>query len=218
SEGRTVYDNIRKVIAWTMPTNGGEVLAIIGALMLGFTLPMTPLQILWINLVTSVTLGVTLAFEPAEPGVMKRVPRRADEGLVSPFMLWRIVFVSALFTVGIVGIFSWAVHRGHEVELARTMVVNTLCVLEMFYLFNVRYLHMTSFTVRGARGTPAVLWAIVALALAKLAFTYAPWMQLLFHTRAVPLVDVLLILAIGVALMVVLEAEKMLMRRLGWLR
>jgi len=133
-------------------------------------------------------------------------------------MLWRIVFVSALFTVGIVGIFTWAGHRGYEVELARTMVVNTLCVMEMFYLFNVRYLHMTSFTVRGARGTPTVLWAIATLALAQFAFTYAPWMQLLFQSRAIPPIDVLLIVAIGFALMVVLEAEKALMQRLGWLR
>ena len=217
SEGRTVYDNIRKVIAWTMPTNGGEVLAIIVALLFGITLPMTPLQILWINLISSVTLGVALAFEPAEPGVMKRAPRRAAEGLVSSFTLWRIVFVSMLFTAGVFGIFGWADHRGYGVELARTMVVNTLCVLAMSYLFNVRYLHMTSFTLQAVRGTPAVIWAIAALALAQLAFTYAPWMQRLFDTRAIPWPDVLLILAVGAALMLVLEVEKWLMRRMDWL-
>ena len=216
AEGRTVYTNIRKVVAWTLPTNGGEVLGIIGALALGLTLPMTALQILWINLVTSVTLGVALAFEPAEPRVMQRAPRRPEAGLISPFMLWRIVLVSLLFTAGIFGMFSWAGYRGYDVDLARTMVVNTLVVMEIFYLFNVRYMYMTSFSLRGALGTPAVLWAVALVTLAQFALTYAPWLQALFQTRAVPFVDGLLIVATGVALMVILELEKALLGHLGW--
>jgi magnesium-transporting ATPase (P-type) len=93
------------------------------------------------------------------------------------------------------------------------MVVNMLCVLEIFYLFNVRYLHMRSFTWRGARGTPAVLWAIAGVVVAQLAFTYLPWMQALFDTRAVAFVDGVAILGIGLAFMVVLEVEKLLLRR-----
>ncbi|HSM11780.1 MAG TPA: HAD-IC family P-type ATPase [Lysobacter sp.] len=216
SEGRTVYTNIRKVVAWTLPTNGGEVLGIIGALVLGLTLPMTALQILWINLVTSVTLGVALAFEPAEPRVMQRAPRRPEAGLITPFMLWRIVLVSLLFTAGIFGIFGWAGYRGHDLELARTMVVNTLVVMEIFYLFSVRYMYITSFSLRGALGTPAVLWAVALVTLAQFALTYAPWLQELFQTRAVPVVDGLVIVGIGVALMVILELEKRLLRHLGW--
>ena len=106
--------------------------------------------------------------------------------------------------------------RGISEEEARTMVVNTLVVLEIFYLFNIRYLHMTSFTLAGARGTPAVLWAVGVVVVAQLAFTYAPFMQRLFDTRPVALVDGLLVIAIGVLLMLVLETEKALMRRLGW--
>ncbi|PZP98432.1 MAG: carbonate dehydratase [Variovorax paradoxus] len=212
-EGRTVYDNIRKVIAWTLPTNGGEVLAIVPALLLGLTLPMTAPQILWVNMVLTITLGLVLAFEPAEPGVMARPPRAPDAALLSPFMLWRIVFVSLLFTLGAFGIFAWGQWRGHADALSRTMVVNVLCVMEIFYLFNVRYLHMRSFTWTGARGTPAVLWAVALVVMAQLAFTYAPWMQTLFDTRDVPLADGLLILAIGAASMVVLEIEKALLRR-----
>ncbi len=213
SEGRTVYDNIRKVIAWTLPTNGGEVLAIVAALIFGLTLPMTPPQILWVNMILTITLGLVLAFEPAEPGVMQRRPRHPKAALLSPFMVWRVVFVSLLFTAGAFGILAWAAHRGHGTELARTMVVNVLCVLEIFYLFNVRYLHMRSFTWRGARGTPAVLWAVTGVVLAQLAFTDLPWMQALFDTRDVPLLDGLVILAIGVVSMIVLEVEKTLLRR-----
>lgn len=213
SEGRTVYDNIRKVIAWTLPTNGGEVLAIVAALVLGLTLPMTPPQILWINMILTITLGLVLAFEPAEPGVMGRRPRDPQAPLLSPFMLWRVAFVSVLFTAGVFAVMAWAERRGLDTEAARTMVVDMLCVLEIFYLFNVRYLHMRSFTWRGARGTPAVLWAIAVVVVAQLAFTYLPWMQALFDTRAVALADGVAILGIGLAFMAVLEVEKLLLRR-----
>ena len=213
SEGRTVYDNIRKVIAWTLPTNGGEVLAIVTAMALGLALPMTAPQILWVNMILTISLGLVLAFEPAEPGVMQRPPRRPSAPLLSPFMVWRIVFVSLLFTAGIFGVLAWAAHRGAGTELTRTMVVNALCVLEIFYLFNVRYLHMRSFTWRGARGTPAVWWAVSGVVLAQLAFTYLPWMQAVFDTRPVSLVDGLLIIGIGLVTMLVLEIEKGLLRR-----
>jgi len=215
SEGRTVYDNIRKVIAWTLPTNGGEALAIATALVLGLTLPMTPPQILWINMILTITLGLVLAFEPAEPGVMERRPRAPQAPLLSPFMLWRVALVSVLFTAGVFAVMAWAGRRGLGAEAARTMVVNVLCVLEIFYLFNVRYLHMRSFTWRGARGTPAVLWAIAAVVAAQLAFTYLPWMQVLFDTRAVAAIDGAAILGIGLAFMAVLELEKTLLRRWG---
>ena len=217
NEGRTVYDNIRKVVAWTLPTNGGEVLVIIVALVLGMSLPMSPVQILWINMVLTITLGLALAFEPPEPGIMARPPRRADAPLVSPFMLWRIVLVSVLFTIGAFGIFAWSLlWRGQDMATARTLVVNTICAMEVFYLFSVRYLHMTSFTRRGARGTPAVLWAVAAVVAAQLAFTYAPFMQRLFDTRPVAWPDLLASVMIGLALMVLLELEKALVRRLGW--
>src|SRR5690606_32150384 len=120
-----------------LPTNGGEVLAIIVAMALGMMLPMTPAQILWVNMILTITLGLVLAFEPPEPGVMTRLPRQANAPLVSPFMLWRIVFVALLFVVTVIGIFNWAQARGHDIPTARTMVVNTLCVLEIFYLFSV---------------------------------------------------------------------------------
>lgn len=215
-EGRTVYDNIRKVIAWTIPTNGGEALAIVVALFLGMTLPMTAAQILWVNLVLTITLGLVLAFEPPEPGVMTRAPRRANAPLLTSFMLWRIGFVALLFVAAVISVFTWALERGLDVATARTMVVNTLCVLEIFYLFSVRYLHGPSFSLQGLKGTPAVLAAVAGVLVAQLMFTYTPWMQQLFDTRAVPLLEGLVILGCGVMLLVILELEKALLRRLGW--
>ncbi|HEX6007781.1 MAG TPA: cation transporting ATPase C-terminal domain-containing protein, partial [Burkholderiales bacterium] len=178
-------------------------------------LPMTAAQILWVNLVTSVTLGLALAFEPPEPGVMQRPPRPPSAPLLSGFLVWRVVLVSFVFFAACQGIFVYAIERGDDLETARTLVVNTLVVLEAFYLFNVRYLHMTSITFRGALGTPAVLYALGALVIAQLVLTYAPFMHEWFQTRALALLDGILILAIGVTVMMLLELEKALFRRLG---
>ena len=213
-EGRTVYDNIRKVIGWTLPTNGGEVLCVIFAILLGLTLPMTPVQILWINMILSVTLGLVLAFEPPEPGVMRRPPRMRDAPILSRFLVWRIAFVSFLFMLGVFGIFEYAIRRGYTEEGARTMVVNTLVAMEIFYLFNVRYMHRTSFSLVGATGTPAVLTAIAVVVAAQILYTFAPFMHALFGSAPIALPDSLLILAIGLVTMVILELEKTLMRRM----
>ena len=209
-EGRTVYDNIRKVIAWTLPTNGGEVLAVVVALFIGATLPMSPAQILWINMILTITLGLVLAFEPPEPRVMDRPPRPADAPLLSPFLLWRICFVSLLFTLGVFFIFNWALWRGHGVDIARTMVVNQLVVMEIFYLFNVRYLHQGSISLRGILGTPVLLLALAAVTLAQFAFTYLPAMHALFASAPVPFADGALILLVGIVLLLILEVEKVL--------
>ncbi len=217
-EGRTVYDNIRKVVSWTLPTNGGEILTVIAAILVGFTMPMTAAQILWINLILTATLGLVLAFEPAEADVMRRAPRDPRAALLSPFLLWRVIFVSLLFAAGALAIFFYALGRGLDVEVARTMVVNTIVVLEIFYLFNVRYLRSTSFTWRGALGTPAVLLAVATVVAAQFLFTYAPFMHALFASRPVALADGVVIVATGVLLMVILEAEKVLLRRLGFFK
>jgi magnesium-transporting ATPase (P-type) len=215
-EGRTVYDNIRKVIAWTIPSNGGEVLAVTMAILAGFALPMTATQILWVNLILSATLGLALAFEPSEPDVMRRPPRRPDAPLLSPFLLWRVLVVSALLTVLTLGIFFHALGQGRDLATARTMVVNMLVAGEIFYLFNVRYLHMGSISWRGALGTPAVLAALGVVVLGQLAFTYAPFMNAAFDSRPLTIADGALIVTLGALLMLVLEGEKLLMRRLGW--
>ena len=216
SEGRTVYDNIRKVIAWTLPTNGGEAFAVIVAILAGFALPMSATQILWVNLILTVTLGLVLAFEPPEPGVMDRPPRNAAAPLLSPFLVWRVIVVSLLMAAVALFVFFFSLGRGDELAYARTLVVNMIVVAEIFYLFNVRYLHMRSLTLRGALGTPAVLAAIAAVVAGQLAFTYAPFMQAIFDSRPVHFADGAMVVAIGAGLMLLLEAEKLAMRKLGW--
>ncbi|MCP3055574.1 cation-transporting P-type ATPase [Aurantimonas marianensis] len=211
-EGRTIYDNIRKVIAWTLPTNGGESLVIVGAILLGFVLPVSPVQILWINMVTAVALGLTLSFEPAEPSVMERRPRPGNVSLLDMEMVWRIVLVSVLFAVAVFVLFFWSIERGDELAYARTLVVNLIVVMEIFYLFSVRYLHLTSLTLTGVVGTRAVLIGVGLTVILQLVFTYAPFMQVVFETRPVAFVDGAIVVGIGVGLLAVLEGEKWVRR------
>jgi magnesium-transporting ATPase (P-type) len=209
-EGRIVYDNLIKVIAWTLPTSFGETLTIAAAILLGWTLPVTPVQILWINTVTVGALGLVLAFEPAEADVMRRPPRVAGEPLLSGFLIWRIVLVSILFAIIAFTIFGWAERSGRSHEEARTIVVNTIVVMEVFYLFSVRYLRMTSMTLEGFLGTRAVLLGVGSIIVLQLAFTYTPVLQSLFDTRPMTLMDSLLVVGAGILLFIVLEIEKLL--------
>jgi len=214
-EGRTVYDNMVKVIAWSLPTNGGEALAIVAAIVLGLALPITPLQILWVNMVTAVTLGLTLAFEPTEPGTMHRPPRSSEQRILSPLLLWRVVLAAMAFVAGVFGLFYIAEERGASLEEARTIAVNALVVMEIFYLFSVRYVRGTSLTWTAILGTPAVLAGVAAVTVAQLLFTYWPPLQRVFDTRSIGPVEALVILATGVGLLLLFELEKLVVSQIG---
>ena len=176
------------------------------------------MQILWVNMVTVVTLGLVLAFEPTEPGTMRRPPRRPDAALLTGFLLWQIVLVSLLFVAGAFGVFFWSLARGDDVETARTMVVNTLVMMEIFYLMNVRFM------ARGvmARGdgplSLAVVGAVGAVILGQALFTYLPVLNTLFQTRPLPPTHLMVILGVGVAFWALCEAELAIMRRTGLMR
>lgn len=217
-EGRTVYDNIKKVISWTLPTNAGEAMTIIVALLFGMTLPITPIQILWINLVTAVTLGLALAFEPTEENTMRRPPRPRNEPLLTGELAWYIVLVSVLFLGGIFGMYAYAVDQGYSVELARTIALNTLVVMEIFQLFFIRNIYGTSLTWKAARGTKVVWATVIGVTVAQFAMTYLPPLQALFTTVAIPLRDGVIIFGVGVALFAILETEKQLRLRVRTMR
>ncbi|TSE28787.1 putative cation-transporting ATPase F [Tepidimonas thermarum] len=211
-EGRTVYDNLRKVITFLLPINGGESVSLLVAVLFGLALPIAPVQILWVNMVSSIALAMVLAFEPTETDVMRRPPRRPDEPILSRFVLWRIGLVSALFAAGIFGVYRWALDAGHPADVAQTLAVNTLVAMEIFYLFSVRYLKAPSFTWTGVRGTPRVLAAIAAACGLQALFTYAPFMQSWFGSTALPLPLLAVCAGAGVAVLGVLELEKALLR------
>ncbi|MFO3423717.1 cation-transporting P-type ATPase [Legionella pneumophila serogroup 1] len=214
-EGRTVYDNLKKVISWTLPTNAGEAMTIILALLLGLSLPVTPIQILWINLITAVTLGIALAFEPTEEGTMQKPPRPRTEPLLSGELVWHIVLVSILFICGIFGIYFYALDRGHSLELARTIALNTLVVLEVFHLFYIRNIYSTSLTWKAVQGTKVVWMAVIVITVAQFTITYFPPLQTIFVTESVPFWDGVLIVLTGAVFFALIEIEKQLRLRIG---
>ncbi|MBX9702286.1 MAG: cation transporting ATPase C-terminal domain-containing protein, partial [Acetobacteraceae bacterium] len=201
-------DNIKKVISWTLPTNAGEALTIMVALFAGMTLPVTAVQILWINLITATTLGIALAFEPSEKGTMQRPPRPRDAPLLSGELLWHILLVSTLFVIAVFGVFAYAVDKGYPTALAQTMAVNTLVVLEIFHLFFIRNIHGTSLNLAALRGTPAVWISVITVTAAQFAVTYLPSLQAIFGTQAVPFLDGVLIVAVGALFFGLIEIEK----------
>ena len=209
-EGRTVYDNIKKVISWTLPTNAGEAATIIVALLFNMTLPVTPIQILWLNLITATTLGIALAFEPTEDNTMRRPPRLRNEPLLNGELLWHIALVSVLFLGGVFGTYAYAVDRGYSVDLARTIALNTLVVMEIFHLFFIRNIYGTSLTWKAVRGTKVVWLTVVIVTIAQLSITYFQPLQGVFTTEAVPLFDGAIIIGVGVMLFAIVETEKQL--------
>ncbi len=215
-EGRTVYDNIRKTLVYILPTGGGEAGIMILAIFLGMALPITPIQILWVNMVTAVTLALSLSFERPEKGVMQRPPRDPNASMLSGFLIWRIAFVTILMVGGGFGLFLWEMLHGGSVELGRTIVVNTLVMGEIFYLFNCRYLLAPAFSREGLFGNRYVLLAISLLLIIQLLFTYAPIMQQIFGTVALDAVMWGRILVFSLFLFVAVEVEKYLIRCSGF--
>lgn len=213
-EGRTIYDNIRKTLAFILPTNGAQAGIIIASVMMGIELPITPLQILWVNMVTAVTLGLALAFEKPEGDVMCRPPRSPNAPLIDGFLGWRIVFISAVMVMGTLGLFMWDRVNGASLEVARTAAVNTLIFYQIFYLFNIRYLHQSVLSREGLLGNRVVLAAVGAIITLQMFFTYKPSFQALFGTASLPVGDWVRLLVLTVSIFVLVEVEKKIMKRI----
>jgi magnesium-transporting ATPase (P-type) len=216
-EGRTVYDNLRKAILFILPTNGGQSLTILAAIVLGLALPLTPVQVLWINMVTAVTLALAMAFEPPEQGVMHRPPRDPKAGLLDAYFLVRIAIVSLIMAIGTFAIFFWAI--GVEAvpaelreDFARTMAVNTMVLFGVFYIFNTRYITAPVLNARGLFGSRSV-WIAIGLVVAfQLVFTYVPFMQIAFATVPMDPWHWLIVLAVASTVLFLIELEKLLYR------
>lgn len=214
-EGRAIYDNLKKFILFALPTNGGQSLIVIFAILFQVVLPLTPAQVLWINMVTSSTLGLALAFEPTERGLMNRAPRAPSEPLLSGFFVWRVVMVSVLIAGAGIGLFLWELERGNSLESARTVAVNAVVMCEMFYLLNSRSIFGSVLNREALLGNRAVLMTIAICLVLQLLFTYAPPLQGVFGSVGMSLDEWLRVLLAGLALFSVAELEKWLVRRLG---
>lgn len=214
-EGRAIYDNLRKTIIYMLPTNGGEALVMFTAVMANLTLPLTPLQILWVNMVCAVTLGIALAFEDPEPDVMDRPPRALGGSLIDRTAAVRILLVSLLLGGVSMALFYIELDLGAPVDVARTLAVNMLVIGQIWYLFNTRSLRGHSFRA-DLFTTNGVSWAAVSvLFVLQLLFTYAPLMHVAFGSAPLQLRHWALIMALGAALFLVIEVEKAITNRRG---
>lgn len=215
-EGRTVYDNLKKAILFLLPTSAAEASIIAIAIMVGLELPIEPVQILWINMITAATLGMALAWERAEDDIMGRQPRPTDEPLLTGFMLWRIGFVGLLLVVGAGVLFLREQTRDEtSLEFARTMAVNALVLGEIFYLWNVRFLYAAGFTRGGLLGSRAVLLAIGVCLCLQVGFTHVPFMNTLFGTEPLDVQAWLWCISAGLLVFIAVEFEKFALRHRG---
>jgi Ca2+-transporting ATPase len=209
-EGRGVFDNLTKFIVWTLPTNGGEGLLIMLAVLLGTALPIAPVQILWINMMTAVTLGLMLAFEPKEPGIMERPPRDPQAPILSSKLLKRLGLVSLLLLIGAFGLFKWMVQfKEATLAEAQTVAANVIVIGEMFYLFNCRSLTRSMFRI-GLFSNKAAIGGAVGMLVLQVLFSHTAPMNRLFHTAPIGWDAWLVIGAFGLALYVIVEIEKYL--------
>ncbi|MET8764277.1 HAD-IC family P-type ATPase [Lentzea sp. NPDC004782] len=213
-EGRAVFDNLRKFIIWTLPTNMAEGLVILTAILLGVALPILPVQILWINMTTAVALGLTLAFEPREPDVMKRPPLPPSLPLLTRQLVGRIVFVSAILLACSFGAFRWQLTAGASLEVARTVAVNVFVGAQIAYLVNCRSLE----NLRPHVGLGRNRWLLVGVALTaglQLLLTYAPFMNRLFHTAPLAWQPWVVVLVLSAFAYVLVELEKWRQRHMN---
>jgi cation-transporting ATPase F len=213
-EGRGVYDNLVKFITWTLPTNLGEGLVIFAAILAGRTLPITPVQILWINMTTAILLGLTLAFEPKEPGIMTRPPREADTPILTRPLIFRILLVGLLLLIGAFGLFEWELADGEPAAKARTSAVNVFVFGELFYLFNCRSLRYSMLRL-GVFSNPWVVLGVGAMILLQMMFTYTPFMNAAFGSAPLGFVEWVMILATGLLIYAVVGVEKRVRLRYG---
>jgi calcium-translocating P-type ATPase len=211
-EGRTVYNNIEKAILFMLPTNVAQALVIMAAIFVGFTAPITAPQILWVNMVTSVALGLVISFEPHELDVMQRPPRAVDRPILDGFGVWRVVFVGLALLALTLWAFFWMKSKDASDELARAVAVNALVIGQVFYLLNSRYKLDSSLSLTAHLGNKYLTIGIGAVAVLQILFTYAPPFQSLFETDAIPLWVWPWLFAAGLVFFLVVEAEKFVIR------
>ncbi|WP_024506395.1 HAD-IC family P-type ATPase [Bradyrhizobium sp. ARR65] len=217
-EGRTVYNNIEKAILFMLPTNVAQALVIMVAIFFQFTMPITAPQVLWVNMVTSVALGLVISFEPHELDVMNRPPRAVDRPILTGFGIWRVLFVGLALLAATLWAFFWMKAQGASDELARTVAVNMITIGQVFYLLNSRYLLDSSLSFTAHLGNKYLPLGIAAVVVLQLIFTYAPPLQAIFGNQAIPIGAWPWLLAAGLAFFLVVEAEKLVIRSSASLR
>jgi cation-transporting ATPase F len=210
-EGRGVFDNLTKFITWTLPTNIGEGLVILAAIAFGVALPILPTQILWINMTTAVALGLMLAFEPKEVGIMTRPPREPDQPLLTRALMTRILLVSTMMVASSWWLFEWELRNGANLAEARSAALNLFVVIEAFYLFSCRSLTHSAWRI-GMFTNRWIIFGVAAQAMGQLAITYLPTMNAIFGTAPIDSASWLRIYGLALLTSIVVAIDKWLRR------
>jgi magnesium-transporting ATPase (P-type) len=216
-EGRRVYDNLKKTILFVLPTNGAEAFLIIAAILFGTMMPLTPVQILWVNMVTSITVSLALAFELLEPGAMKRPPRSPKTPLLDNYFIWRILFVSVLIGGWTLWLNMYLLNEGCSENYVQTITLQTIVIAQMFHLFNSRSIRESAFK-NDFFSNKAVFVVCLILFVLQGAITYLPFMNKTFGTVPLNFWDWKYPFMLGIAIFLIIEAEKWLMRKIDKLR
>ncbi|MFO7637164.1 MAG: HAD-IC family P-type ATPase, partial [Clostridia bacterium] len=211
-EGRTIFDNIRKTLLFILPTNIAEAMVLILGIILGLSIPITPVQILWVNMVTAITLAIALSFEPMEGKTMLQPPRDPKKSIIEAYFLWRILFVSLLIGGMTFLLYNRLINQDIDVEKARTLAVNTLVAGQLFYLFNCRKLYEPALG-KGFFNNRVAFAAMGILIALQMVFTYAPFMNTLFGTHPMGAGDWLYPIGAGLVVFLMVEGEKFIYRK-----
>jgi magnesium-transporting ATPase (P-type) len=213
AEGRRIYDNLRKSVVFLLPTNGAQSLVILIAVVFGLTLPLTSVQVLWVNMVTAVTLSLALAYEPAERGIMKRAPRTSGGPIINGQELMFVLIVSFLIGGATMGVFYGVAGTGVDVNYARTEAVLMLALGQLAYLLNCRFMSGSSVTLDVFRGNRMIWISAGALLVLQLIFTYVPVMNTLFESRPLAAQSWILPTVLSIVIFFAIEILKGLFRR-----
>ncbi len=211
-EGRRILDTLIKFIAWTLPTNFGEGMVILVAIFSGILMPILPVQILWINMTTALALGMMLIFEPKEPDVMNRPPRKPNSPILTKDLIIQISIVSACILISVYGLFEWALIEGKTINEARTISVNTIIMIEIFYLLNCRSLSKSIFKI-GFFSNRFIFFGIGIMILLQITFTYLPIMNEIFHSHPIEIDSWIKIIGVSLVTFLIIEIKKFLNNR-----
>jgi magnesium-transporting ATPase (P-type) len=211
-EGRIVFDNIRKVTFFLIPTGVAAILSIVGTVVMGIPIPYVPAQLLWINLVTNGLQDVALAFEPGEEGVVDRPPRDPREPIMSRLLIERTILVGLIISAGVVFNFVTALRDGASLEKARSIAVTTMVFFQFFQAGNSRSELRSLFRI-SPWSNPFLFYSVIAAFLAQLAFLYVPALQWVFRTEPLTVADWARIGAISLTVIAAVELDKGIRRR-----
>jgi magnesium-transporting ATPase (P-type) len=212
-EGRVIFNNLQKSIIFILATGVAEAAVIIIAILAGMTqLPISPIQILWVNMITSVTLSLALSVEPGMPGIMSFPPRLRNAPFFGRPMIIQSIFVAILVTSGTLGVFIFKTHNGTDSATAQTMAVNTLVMFEAFYLLCIRDGKRVAFSNGFIKSNPYILFSIITVMLFQVIFTYTPFMQNIFGTAPLGIIHWVIAFLVSSLVFIIIEGKKIFIK------